>query len=89
MACDNDETRRDRFFLQGNESLKNNEYKRAIEYYNKALEIDAEHALSYNNRGVARYEDGHPYEALQDYKQAILRKPNYYESIQNRANVYQ
>lgn len=89
LACDSDETRRDRFFLQGNQALENNEYKNAIEYYNKALAIDPEHAFSYNNRGVARYEDGHPYEALQDYNQAILRKPNYYESIQNRANVYQ
>jgi len=32
---------------------KQGEVERAIDYYNKALEIDPRHAMAYNNRGVA------------------------------------
>ncbi len=86
-SCDTTETKRDRFFLLGNKALEEKEYDDAITQFSNALKIDSEHPFSYNNRGVARYESGHYYEALQDYNQALLRKPNYYECLQNRARV--
>lgn len=89
IGCESKETKRDRFFLLGNESLESNELNRAIEYYSKALEIDPDHAFSLNNRGVAKIENGNPYEAIQDYNQAILINPNYWESIENRARAYE
>jgi tetratricopeptide (TPR) repeat protein len=79
------ETKRDRFFIQGNDALANQEYDQAISFYTRSLEADPDFALAYNNRGVARIEDGHPYEAIQDYNQAILIDPEYYEAYFNRA----
>ncbi len=83
------ETKRDRFFLLGNESLNNRDFDLAVDFYTKSLENDPDFAQAYNNRGVARLEDGHPYEAIQDYNQAIAIDPKYYEAVFNRAYAYE
>ncbi|MFT6865675.1 MAG: tetratricopeptide (TPR) repeat protein [Cyclobacteriaceae bacterium] len=83
------ETKRDRFFLQGNESLAHQDFDQAVDFYTKSLENDPNFASAYNNRGVARIEDGHSYEAIQDYNQAIAINPDYYEAIFNRAYAYE
>lgn len=88
MSCDSVETKRDRFFLQGNNALEIRDYDQAIKYYDLALELDSDFELAYNNRGVAKMQDGNPHEAVQDYNQAILINRNYWECIHNRAQAY-
>lgn len=83
------ETKRDRFFQQGNHALASQQYDEAVDFYTMSLENDKDYSSAYNNRGVARIEDGHPYEAIQDYNQAILIKPDYYEAMFNRAYAYE
>lgn len=89
IGCASDEVKRDRFFLQGNEALNNREYKTAVDYFTKALTIDKDFARGYNNRGVARIESGHPYEAIQDYNLALALKPDYVGALFNRAYAYE
>ncbi|MEP0366134.1 MAG: tetratricopeptide repeat protein [Cyclobacteriaceae bacterium] len=83
------ETKRDRFFMQGNHELANQNYDQAVDFYTKSIENDQNFAKAFNNRGVARLEDGHPYEAIQDYNQAILIDPQYYDAVFNRAYAYE
>ncbi len=87
ISCQSEQTRRDRYFLDGNKFLEKDDFESAILYYNKALEEDPDFDLAYNNRGVAYMENGHPYEAIMDYNQAILINPGYWECIHNRAQA--
>ena len=89
LSCDTPQVKRDRFFIQGNLALEQNDYKKAIDFYEKALFLDAEFALAYNNLGVALTEETRYFEAIQSYNQAILINPQYWESIQNRALAYE
>ncbi|MFZ9046191.1 MAG: tetratricopeptide repeat protein [Cyclobacteriaceae bacterium] len=89
VSCDTAETKRDRFFLQGNVALNEREHRQAITHFSNALTVDPDFALAYNNRGVALMEAARPFEAIQDYNQAILIQPDYWEAIYNRANAYE
>ena len=56
LCCsESDKTRRDRFFLLGIKGIDTGDYLQAVGYFNKALEVDADFALTYNNRGIAQY----------------------------------
>lgn len=89
-ACiDSDETRRDRFFLQGNQALSINDFDKAIHYFDNAILLDPDFSLAYNNRGVAKLNDDRAAEAVLDYNQAININPKYYEAIGNRAYAYE
>jgi tetratricopeptide (TPR) repeat protein len=88
-ACDTPQVKRDRFFLQGNLAMEQKEYKKAIDFYEKALFLDADFSFAHNNLGVALAEDNRYFEAIQSYNQAILINPQYWESIQNRAYAYE
>jgi len=89
LGCASEEVKRDRFFLQGNIALKAREYDKAVGFYTQALAVDKDFARAYNNRGVARIEDDHAYEAIQDYNMAILLDSSYYDAIFNRAYAYE
>ena len=54
---------------------RNNEYARAIEYYNKAISHGYKEAAVYYNRGLAKYHKGDYVGSLMDYEQAIKINP--------------
>ena len=86
LACTpGKETERDRFFLLGNEALSEQEYDLAISYYTKSIRVDQEFSRAYNNRGVAKVEDGKPHEAILDYNMAIDLDSSNYDARFNRA----
>lgn len=90
LACSaSEETKRDRYFLQGNEALQDRNYQKAIDFYDKAIHLDPYFASAYNNRGVAKIETGRTYEAVQDYNQAIAIDSAYFDAIFNRAYAYE
>ena len=51
--------------------------------YDQALKEDPNYAEALNNRGVARIESGHPYEAIIDYNKAIVMSPQYLDALFN------
>ncbi len=78
------ETERDRFFLLGNEALENREYDRAIQFFTQSIQADESFASAFNNRGVAKVEDGRPHEAILDYNRAIELDSAYEDARFNR-----
>lgn len=89
IACESTEDRRDKFFQMGNQALSNGQFERAIEMYNLSLKEDAKYTPAINNRGVAKMELDHPYEAILDYNQAIAIQTGYKDAMLNRAYAYE
>lgn len=59
----------------GNEFFALENYREAIESYNKALELDPEYASAWVNRGSAFYKLGLYHDAVADYDKAIRIDP--------------
>ncbi len=67
------------------------EIEEAIAHYNEALNITPimpDHALVYNNRGIAYSRLGFYQKALDDLNKAISMKPDYADAYSNRGIVY-
>ena len=62
--------------------------ERAIEHYDKALELKPDFAGAYNNRGIAYASKGDPDRAIQDYDKALELEPDLAEAYNNRGNAY-
>ena len=61
---------------------------KAIEAFNKTIELNPDDADSYNDRGIAFFLKGHNACAIADYDIAIRIKPEYDEAYNNRGVVY-
>jgi len=66
-GCDTAEDKKGRFLLKGNEKLKENDLKGAIEFYNEALNIDNEFADALYNRGIVYQKLNRLDESVKDY----------------------
>ena len=65
------------------------QYERAIQDYNKAIQLDPNNAEAYNNRGNAYAKGLKQYErAIQDYNKAIQLNPNDERAYNNRGISY-
>jgi tetratricopeptide (TPR) repeat protein len=64
------------------------EYTKALDDYNKAIEINPKNAEAYNNKGVTLANLKEYKEALNNYNKAIAFRRNYQEAYYNRANAY-
>jgi tetratricopeptide (TPR) repeat protein len=69
---------------------------RSIEYnagaivdYNKAIELNPDNSLAYNNRGAAKSNLGDKQGAIVDYDKAIELNPNYADAYYDRGLAYQ
>ena len=62
---------------QGNAKLVKEDYQGAIGDFTKAIQLDPNYAIAYNNRGLAKYELGDKKGAIGDYNEAIRINPNY------------
>ena len=58
-------------YNQGREALSQNRVDEAIEFFNRALKVDPQDHLSYNNRGVAYKRKGLYDKAIEDFNRAI------------------
>lgn len=59
-----------------------------ILFYTKAIELDPNNAMAYNNRGIAYCEKNEFDLALYDYNKAIAIKPNFAYAINLRGRIY-
>ncbi|MFM7461536.1 MAG: tetratricopeptide repeat protein, partial [Burkholderiales bacterium] len=59
----------------------------AIQDYNKAIQLNPQYAVAYNNRGTAKADLGDKTGAIQDYTKAIEINPQYAKAYYNRGNV--
>jgi len=88
VSCANRDQEKLQLLLKGNEYLNEQDYDQAINYYDRAINLDPEFIDAYNNRGVAYLESNEPGLALESYNHAIQLKPDYYEAILNRSGAY-
>ena len=60
------------------------DYDRALDDYNRAIQLKPDYAEAFNGRGLAYYGKKEYEQAIQDYSQAILLKHDYAEAFNNR-----
>ena len=75
-------TRRDSAWYQQMEHIW------AVQAYDRILERNPEHSLSYNNRGCLYFELGDQWKALQDFTEAIRSNDQNSWAHKNRSAVY-
>ena len=63
------------------------DYEGAIADYDRAIEINPQHANAYNNRGIAKNKMGDYEGAIADYDRAIEINPQYTIAYNNRGNT--
>jgi tetratricopeptide (TPR) repeat protein len=76
------------FHSRGNRYSRNGAYERAIEDYNRAIELDGAFAEAYYDRGFSLYELGLYDEAITDLTQAIELNPEADHYYGQRSLVY-
>ena len=79
-------TSRDTIF-GGNEHYYKGEYAKAIQYYDKALEMDSKNVDAWYNKGVALDNLGKYKEAIQSYDKALEIDRKYVAAWYNKGNV--
>jgi len=77
----------DALHLAGLISYQCRDYMEAVDKIAKAIELKADNASYYSNRGNALRELKRLDEALLSYDEAIRLQPNYAEALNNRGNV--
>jgi tetratricopeptide (TPR) repeat protein len=87
QGCDSARTRKNRFFLQANEQLKNRSFDEAIRFYDAAIQIDPSFSDAWNNRGIALYENNQFSEAVASFGKAIELKSQEPKYLLNRSNA--
>ena len=66
-------------------ALRNAE--KAIENYQKALQLNPHHTDAYNNMGMALYDQGRFDEAVESYQKAVEIEPNFADAYYNLGNA--
>ena len=60
----------------------------AIEYFNKAIELDSQYKDAYHNRGLARSDVGDLASSIEDLSKAIELDDCYWSAYRHRSIVY-
>lgn len=84
VACDSQETKKQRFLLKGNELLAKHNYEPAVVNFREALKIDSCFSEALNNIGTAYFEEKKYAEALEYYNSAIACHefmPSYFNRV--------
>ncbi|MGC9393569.1 MAG: tetratricopeptide repeat protein [Anaerolineae bacterium] len=68
--------------------LKMGEYDKAIQEYNKALELDPTYLLAYYDRGLAHAQQQHYADAIADFSEVIALDPQHADAYYNRGLVH-
>jgi hypothetical protein len=71
-----------------NQGVKEKDPQIKVKLYTKAIELNPNYAVAYNNRGHAQLSQKNLGYALQDLNQAIALNPNYALAYNNRGKVY-
>ena len=74
--------------VQGDSFVKLEQWDEAIAAYSKAIIIDPQYIVAYNNRGFAYAQKGYYDKAITDYTKAIEIDPEYARAYNNRGFAY-
>jgi tetratricopeptide (TPR) repeat protein len=76
------------FYNRGVVYADKGEYDRAIEDYNRAIELQPKYAEAFYSRGTSYAHKGEYDRAIQDFDQAIALKPEFAMAFYNRGSSY-
>ncbi|MDR1983896.1 MAG: tetratricopeptide repeat protein [Prevotellaceae bacterium] len=76
MTTEEKEKLAQEYFKQGYDCADKGDYDKAIEYYNKVIELKPDTETAYNNLGIAYHNKGDNDKAIEYYKKAIELKPD-------------
>jgi tetratricopeptide (TPR) repeat protein len=88
FACDQRETKLQRFLLQGNDMAAKQNFQEAKKYYREAIRLDSCFADAWNNLGTVYYKEKHFLDALESYSEALSCRPDFYDVLLNRSNTF-
>ena len=72
------------FFLLATTYLQTEDYEKAINFFNKSIDIKSDFADAYNNRGITLNKLKKYHEAIEDFNRAIKLKENYFDAHLNK-----
>merc|ERR1711907_926535 len=75
------------FKVLGNEAIKKQDLKAALEHYNNGLMVEPDHAMILSNRALCHHKLGNLQEALEDAQRVIVLKPDFYKAYIRGAMV--
>jgi tetratricopeptide (TPR) repeat protein len=76
------------FFYKASEYEEQGQYIKALELYNKAIQLNLEYAVAYNNRGLIHLKQNNYAQAIVDFNKAIQLKPHDAITYYNLGLVY-
>lgn len=76
------------YFRRGTECREKKHFERAIEYYDKSIELNGGFTPTYNDRGVSYFYLKQYEKSIEDYNKAIELNPNYLYAYYNRGCSY-
>jgi tetratricopeptide (TPR) repeat protein len=76
------------FVKLGNDYYHSQQYSKSISEYDKAIDLNPNHATAYYNRGIALTKLGRRLAAISDCNKAIELDPSYAAAYNNRGSVY-
>ena len=76
-------------YSKGTDELKKDNFKKAIEYFEKALKIDPEFVFAWDNLGVSYRNLDNYDKAIESYEKSLEIDPKGITPLQNIAVVYQ
>ncbi|KAL7571358.1 hypothetical protein ACA910_007671 [Epithemia clementina (nom. ined.)] len=68
----------------GNKAFKNGDWKKAISYYSKAIDLDDKDSALYSNRSAAYLKAGDNDNALKDAERCILLNPDFHKGYSRK-----
>jgi tetratricopeptide (TPR) repeat protein len=72
---------------RGKEKIRQGDYPGALKELDKAISLNPNDDVSYNQRGIINMELGNHQQALSDFAKVIALKPNSFFAYHNRANL--
>jgi len=75
-------------FKKGNTFFETGYYSKAIENYNKVIELDPSYIKAYYNRGLVKQKLGLHDQAIKDFTKIIQLKSDYIQAYFERGNAY-
>ena len=89
ISCsDSKETRMQRFLIQGNEKIREQEYEQAERLFKSALKLDSCFADALNNLGTVEHRRNNVPQSIAYYSRAIACNDTFNLAYFNRAGVY-